>query len=53
MRILPLAQIIKKLNQILAGYYHYYGITDNFKGINDFCYRVRRKVIHGKHLMRC
>ena len=46
MRILPLAQIIKKLNQILAGYYHYYGITDNFKGINDFCYRVRRSLFY-------
>ena len=41
MRILPIAQIKKKLIQILAGYYHYYGITDNFKGMDDFCFRVR------------
>ena len=46
MRVLPLSQIMKKLNQILVGYYHYYGITDNFKGINDFCYRVRRSLFY-------
>lgn len=46
MRILPLSQIMKKLNQILVGYYHYYGITDNFKGINNFCYRVRRSLFY-------
>lgn len=46
MRILPLGQIIKKLNQILTGYYHYYGITDNYKGIDDFCYRVRRSLFY-------
>ena len=33
--------IIAKLNQILVGYYHYYGITDNFRAINSFCYRIR------------
>lgn len=46
MRILPLAQIVKKLNQTLTGYYHYYGITDNYKGIDDFCYRVRRSLYY-------
>ncbi len=46
MRILPAAQITKKLDQILTGYYHYYGITDNFKGINDFCFRVRRSLFY-------
>ncbi|MDD3370118.1 MAG: group II intron maturase-specific domain-containing protein [Lachnospiraceae bacterium] len=44
MRILPLPQIIRKLNQILVGYYHYYGITDNTKGINDFYFRVQRSL---------
>lgn len=46
MRIQPPGQIIRKLNQILTGYYHYYGITDNFKGIDDFCFRVRRSLFY-------
>ncbi len=46
MRILSLPKIIKKLNQMLVGYYHYYGITDNSKGINDFCFRVRRSLFY-------
>lgn len=46
MRILPIAEIIAKLNQILVGYFHYYGITDNFDGLNDFCYVVRRKLFY-------
>ena len=46
MRILPLSQIIKRLNQILVGYYRYYGITDNFKGIDGFYYRVRRSLFY-------
>ena len=33
--------IVAKLNQILVGYYHYYGITDNFRAIDGFLYRVR------------
>lgn len=28
--------ILKKVNQILTGYYHYYGITDNFHMMNNF-----------------
>ena len=31
---------IKKLNQILTGYFHYYGITDNSRSINDFRFKV-------------
>lgn len=46
MRTLRLSQIMKKLNQILVGYYHYYGITDNYKGINDFCERVRKSLFY-------
>ena len=34
------AEIIKKMNQILAGYYHYYGITDNFRAIENILFRV-------------
>ena len=36
--------IIKKLNQILVGYYHYYGVTDNFRAIDSFRYRVERSL---------
>ncbi len=36
MRTLPVRDIIHKLNQILVGYFHYYGITDNFDSLNDF-----------------
>lgn len=46
MRTLPLSQIMKKLNQILVGYYHYYGITDNFKGIADFYERVKKSLFY-------
>lgn len=44
MRTLPVAEIIRKLNQMLVGYYHYYGITDNSEAIGDFCFRVRRSL---------
>ena len=44
MRTQPVAEIIKKLNQILVGYYHYYGITDNFRAIRNFRYRVSRSL---------
>ena len=40
MRSMELAEIIKKLNQMLVGYYHYYGITDNSRKISDFRFRV-------------
>lgn len=33
--------ILTKVNQILVGYYHYYGITDNYKKMDNF----RNKVI--------
>ena len=33
MRVWRLADIIRKLNQILVGYYHYYGITDNSRSL--------------------
>ena len=46
MRIRPLEEIIKKLNQILVGYYHYYGITDNSKSISNFRYRVMKSLHH-------
>ena len=44
MRTWRISDIIQKLNQILVGYFHYYGITDNFDSLNDFCYKVRRSL---------
>lgn len=43
--------IVAKLNQILVGYYHYYGITDNFRAIDGFLYRVRCSLFYW--LNRC
>lgn len=34
--------IFQKLNQILVGYYHYYGITDNFNSIAIMPRRIER-----------
>lgn len=39
-RRLGTKEIIFKLNQILTGYYHYYGITDNLKSMEKFRYKV-------------
>ncbi|MCD7957099.1 MAG: RNA-directed DNA polymerase [Lachnospiraceae bacterium] len=44
MRTLPLKVIMKKLNQILVGYYHYYGITDNFRSLSSFRFRTIRSL---------
>ena len=35
-----------KLNEILVGYYHYYGITDNYKMIDKFRYNVIRSLFY-------
>lgn len=35
----PIEMLIKKLNAKLRGHYQYYGITDNFRSINNF-YRI-------------
>ena len=32
--------ILEKVNQILTGYYHYYGITDNYQMLDNFRKRV-------------
>lgn len=44
MRTKPLKAIIKKLNEILAGYYHYYGITDNIQSLSNFRYRMMKSL---------
>ena len=44
MRANKLKNIISKLNQILVGYYHYYGITDNGRSLSAFRYQVIRSL---------
>ena len=46
MRRSRLEVIIGKLNQILVGYYHYYGITDNIKSLTDFKYEVTKRLFY-------
>ena len=46
MRTWPLPNIIKKLNEILVGYYHYYGITDNYGAIANFRFRVAKMLFY-------
>ena len=36
MRNQKVKEIVRKLNQILVGYYHYYGITDNYRSLWKF-----------------
>lgn len=43
-RFLPLNLIIRKLNEVLVGYYHYYGITDNSRSLMAFYNIVRRRL---------
>lgn len=46
MRFLRINRIVKKLNEILVGYYHYYGITDNSQSLNAFYNVVRRRLFY-------
>lgn len=46
MRVRPLKEIMGKMNQILAGYYQYYGITDNGKSLSNFRYRVTKSLYY-------
>ena len=46
MRTWPLPSIIKKINEILVGYFHYYGITDNSRGIAAFRTRVLKMLFY-------
>lgn len=45
-RTMELADIIKKLNQKLVGYYHYYGITDNSQKLSDFRFEVIKSLFY-------
>ncbi len=46
MRTWKLADIMKKLNEILAGYYHYYEITDNSRILSDFKAAVTKSLFY-------
>ena len=46
MRLLKTKDIIKKLNEILVGYFHYYGITDNTRSIKAFRYEVIKSLFY-------
>ncbi len=46
MRTWKLAVIFKKLNQILIGYYHYYGITDNGRALYNMKDRVVKMLFY-------
>ena len=46
MRHMRIKDITAKLNQILVGYYHYYGITDNSERIGAFRYNVMKSLFY-------
>lgn len=46
MRFEHINYIVKKLNEILVGYYHYYGITDNSKSLKSFYNIVRFRLFY-------
>ena len=46
MRFQHINYIVKKLNEILVGYYHYYGITDNSKSLRLFYNVVRFRLFY-------
>jgi group II intron reverse transcriptase/maturase len=41
-----ISEIVKWLNQVLVGYYRYYGIMDNYDGINRFYRFVIKKLYY-------
>lgn len=46
MRTWKLLDFFKRVNQILVGYYHYYGITDNYRSLNSMKYRVKGMIYY-------
>lgn len=46
MRTQKLKDIIGKMNQILTGYFHYYGVTDNSDRIGAFRYNVMKSLFY-------
>ena len=46
MRTMKTKDIVHKLNEILVGYFHYYGITDNSRSIKSFRYEVMKSLFY-------
>lgn len=46
MRMMKTKDIVHKLNEILVGYFHYYGITDNSRSIKAFEYEVMKSLFY-------
>lgn len=46
MRNCSVESIVRKLNQMLVGYYHYYGITDNSESLEKFRHQVGRRLYY-------
>ena len=46
MRRMRTGDIVRKLNEILVGYFHYYGITDNYERINAFRYETIKSLFY-------
>ena len=46
MRAMKTKDIVHKLNEILVGYFHYYGITDNSRSIKSFRYGVMKSLFY-------
>lgn len=53
---LPAKKLMPWLRVKLLGHYRYYGVTDNYQALSDFCYQVRRQMFwwcnrrsQGKH----
>ena len=44
MRTWPVSDIVRKLNQMLVGYFHYYGITDNYDSMYKFVFAVKKSL---------
>lgn len=46
MRGMKSKDMVRKLNEILTGYYHYYGITDNSKSLRRMYQEVKRSLYY-------
>ena len=51
MRTMKTKAIVRKINEILVGYFHYYGITDNTRSIKSFRYEVMKSLFYGVVLL--
>lgn len=40
----PVPDVIRWMNQVLVGYFHYYGITDNIRMLQCFTHRMEKSL---------